>query len=198
MNHFKAHWCCWQNSFSCICMTEGHGFSLAMERLGNRGLWSVCVCWEVSDDSPQDNGDLSPIVTRRWGLQTIWGSLGGDHSPCKLLIRAYFWPTPGFQSGLTGRMNDICNFHFNVLLSLIYYISMNKSFGSSLLSFCIHRWQPTLVFLPGKSHGQRSLEGYSPWGRRVGHDWVTNTHTEQCNLIIKQVESIIRIPVFAF
>ena len=25
---------------------------------------------------------------------------------------------------------------------------------------------PTLVFLPGKSHGQRSLVGYSPWGRK--------------------------------
>ena len=24
--------------------------------------------------------------------------------------------------------------------------------------------QPTAVFLPGKSHGQRSLAGYSPWG----------------------------------
>ena len=27
-------------------------------------------------------------------------------------------------------------------------------------------WQPTPVFLPGKSHGQRSLAGYSPWGRQ--------------------------------
>ena len=26
-------------------------------------------------------------------------------------------------------------------------------------------WQPTLVFLPGESHGQRSLVGCSPWGR---------------------------------
>ena len=26
--------------------------------------------------------------------------------------------------------------------------------------------QPTPVFLPGKSHGQRSLVGYSPWGRK--------------------------------
>ena len=26
-------------------------------------------------------------------------------------------------------------------------------------------WPPTPVFLPGESHGQRSLEGYSPWGR---------------------------------
>ena len=25
-------------------------------------------------------------------------------------------------------------------------------------------WQPTLVFLPGESHGQRSLAGYRPWG----------------------------------
>ena len=25
-------------------------------------------------------------------------------------------------------------------------------------------WQPTPVFLPGKSHGQKSLVGYSPWG----------------------------------
>ena len=28
------------------------------------------------------------------------------------------------------------------------------------------KWQPTPVFLPGKSHGQRSLAGYSPWGAR--------------------------------
>ena len=27
-------------------------------------------------------------------------------------------------------------------------------------------WQPTLVFFPGESHGQRSLAGYSPWGRK--------------------------------
>ena len=27
------------------------------------------------------------------------------------------------------------------------------------------QWQPTLVLLPGKSHGRRSLEGCSPWGR---------------------------------
>ena len=27
-------------------------------------------------------------------------------------------------------------------------------------------WQPTPVFLPGESHGQSSLEVYSPWGRK--------------------------------
>ena len=33
------------------------------------------------------------------------------------------------------------------------------------------KWQPTAVFLPGKSHGQRNLVGNSPWDhKRVGHD----------------------------
>ena len=27
-------------------------------------------------------------------------------------------------------------------------------------------WQPTAVFFPGESHGQRSLVGYSPGGRK--------------------------------
>ena len=27
-------------------------------------------------------------------------------------------------------------------------------------------WQPTPVFLPGEYHEQRSLAGYSPWGRK--------------------------------
>ena len=32
-------------------------------------------------------------------------------------------------------------------------------------------WQPTPGFLPGESHGQRSLGAYSPWGlKRVRHD----------------------------
>ena len=34
------------------------------------------------------------------------------------------------------------------------------------------KWQPTPAFLPGESHGQRSLAGYSHWGlKRVSHDW---------------------------
>ena len=41
-------------------------------------------------------------------------------------------------------------------------------------------WQPTPVFLPGESHGQRSLAGCSWWGRRVGRDWATKHSAEQC------------------
>ena len=37
------------------------------------------------------------------------------------------------------------------------------------LTRCLYRrrqWYPTPVLLPGKSHGQRSLVGCSPWGRQ--------------------------------
>ena len=46
--------------------------------------------------------------------------------------------------------------------------------GSTLLGKISWRrkWQPTPVFWPGESHGQRSLVGYSPWGsQRVRQDW---------------------------
>ena len=37
------------------------------------------------------------------------------------------------------------------------------------------KWQPAAVFLPGKSHGQRSQADSCPWGLKiVGHDLATN------------------------
>ena len=35
------------------------------------------------------------------------------------------------------------------------------------------KWQPAPVFLPGKTHGQRSLVVYNPWGCKIGHNLVT-------------------------
>ena len=44
------------------------------------------------------------------------------------------------------------------------------------------KWQPIPVFLPGKSHGQRNLVGYSPWGhRRVRHDVATKQSKREGN-----------------
>ena len=34
-------------------------------------------------------------------------------------------------------------------------------------------WHPTPVLLPGESHGQRSLVGYSPWGDKEYDNLVT-------------------------
>ena len=35
----------------------------------------------------------------------------------------------------------------------------------------------TPVFLPGESHGRRSLVSYTPWGCRVNHNLLTKTFT---------------------
>ena len=56
-------------------------------------------------------------------------------------------------------------------------------------------WQPTPVFWPGGSHGQRSLVGYSPWAlkesdttKQLTH---THTHTHTHTVIM-----IIPFPIF--
>ena len=41
----------------------------------------------------------------------------------------------------------------------------NCFYGSIIGISWRRKWQPTPVFLPGKTHGQRSLVGCSPWGR---------------------------------
>ena len=64
------------------------------------------------------------------------------------------------------------------------------------------KWQPTPVSLPGRSHGWRSLAGYSPLSRRwVGHNLVTkqpppslayvnnNTTKQQQQLLKKKKQS---------
>ena len=38
-------------------------------------------------------------------------------------------------------------------------------------------WQPTPVFLPGEFQGQRSLEGYSPWGHKESDTTERLTHS---------------------
>ena len=64
------------------------------------------------------------------------------------------------------------------------------------------KWQPTL--LPGKQHGQRSLAGYSPWGRKAAamteHSTHTHTHTHthtimKIFLFFKNILGISKVPL---
>ena len=64
---------------------------------------------------------------------------------------------------------------YTVLLlphSVLRYQTSSSSFGWVRFPWR-RKWQPTPVFLPIESHGQRSLVGYSPQGRRVRHDLAT-------------------------
>ena len=49
-------------------------------------------------------------------------------------------------------------------------------------------WQPIPILLPGKPHGQRSLVGCSPRGRRVRHNWSYLMHTDSWSSWINKEE----------
>ena len=73
---------------------------------------------------------------------------------------------PNYRRILTKRPNccaqkpsPACAFH--TLVPANYSITWRR------------KWQPTPVFLPGKSHGRKSLVGYGPWGRRKAYSWET-------------------------
>ena len=60
-------------------------------------------------------------------------------------------------------------------------------------------WQPTPVFLPGESHGQRSLSAYSP----QGHGWSNWAHTtlhmeNSFKVILNLKKTIITLQNFLF
>jgi len=50
-------------------------------------------------------------------------------------------------------------------MNITYSVSQKKLIAEEYIKYWRRKWQPTPVFLPGESHGQRSLVGYSPWGR---------------------------------
>ena len=92
-------------------------------------------------------------------------------------------PWDGKESDTTERLNNKDKDRTLVRLS-----GKEPAIDSGL-DPCIRRipwrreWQPTSVFLPEKSHGQRNLEGYSSWARkRAGHNLVTDFQDKDLNV----------------
>ena len=56
----------------------------------------------------------------------------------------------------------------DAMILVFWMLSFKPTFSLSSFTFMYWRrkWQPTPVFLPGESHGRRSLVGYSPQGRK--------------------------------
>ena len=49
---------------------------------------------------------------------------------------------------------------------------------------CRWKWQPTPLFLPVKTHGQRSLWSYNPWDhKRIGHNLLTKQQQQKILLV---------------
>ena len=103
-----------------------------------------------------------------------------------VLPHAHSYPSSQVSPNYLSRTkNMIILFPYNILESVPCY----WGFQRTLCQFRRHKrcrfhpwvkkipwrnkWQPTLVFLLEKFHGQRSLAGYSAWVCRVRHDWST-------------------------
>ena len=66
--------------------------------------------------------------------------------------------------------------HFEFIFMYGFRDCSNFIFSHVAIQFTRRRqWHPTPVLLPGKSHGWRSLEGCSPWGR-WGSDMTERLH----------------------
>jgi len=55
---------------------------------------------------------------------------------------------------------------FTPCLLLHHFLFLTLSLSFFFVVILFSGWQPTPIFLPGQSHRQRKLTGYSPWGRK--------------------------------
>ena len=98
-------------------------------------------------------GALCQLISAGW----INGTLKGKRNKDKKLLFSLHWVVPlascviGLPWWLSGKelTGQYRRCRFNPWIRKIPWS---------------RKWQPTPVFLPGKSHGQRDWMGYSPWG----------------------------------
>ena len=129
--------------------------------------WVFQICWHTG------------CSTFTVSSYRIWNSSAGISSPPLALFIVKFskaqltshsrmsgfrWETT--PSWLSGSLRPFL-FSSSVYPYHLFLISSTSVQSLPFLSFIVSKkWQPTPVFLPGESHGLRSLVGYSPQGRK--------------------------------
>ena len=116
--------------------------------------WVRSLCWEdpleeVWQPTPVFLPGESPWTEEPGGLQSMWlKRVWHDWwlSPAQRSIGGFPGSASSKESACKCRRHKRCGFH-----PWVRKIPWRK------------KWQPTPVFLLEKVHGQRSLEGYSPW-----------------------------------
>ena len=74
--------------------------------------------------------------------------------PCGLRSLVGYCPKGCKESDTTAQVTHTC----------CYFYFFSNDYWNYIIFYWRRQWHPTPVLLPGKSHGQRSLEGCSPWG----------------------------------
>ena len=79
-----------------------------------------------------------------------------------------FWKSSEYEQKQTGNLLNICVYTWDSLVVQTIKslpVVQDTGFDPWVKKIPWRReWQPTPVFLPVESHGQRSLAGYSLWG----------------------------------
>ena len=140
---------------------EGNGYPIQYSCLENpmdRGAWWVTVhgVTRVRHDlvTKATNLDLRTLKpTGNWCL--VRTNLGVD--ACYSFSDSFLSPTGVF-------LFPFIYFLIYVFISLFMYL---------FVLFRRRQWHPTPVLLPGKSHGQKSLAGYHPWGHK-SQTWLSD------------------------
>ena len=125
----------------------------------------VCVCTHsVMSDSLQPHG-LQPA--KFLCPRDFLGKNTGEG--CHFLLLGIF-PTQGLNSNVLSFLHPQMNSLQLASPGKPRYMYTPSSSGR-------RKWQPTPVLVPGKSQGQRSLVGYSPWGCRESDTTEVTEHT---------------------
>ena len=95
-------------------------------------------------------------------------------TPIWALTLPYLLPLTGFPDGSVGK-ESACNARNHIKCRRPGF----SPWVGKIPSW--RTWQPTPVFLPGESRGQRSLAGCSPWSYKE-LDWLNNYTTATCHL----------------
>ena len=119
-----------------------------------RKLERVAIPSFRGSSQPRDRHQVSWTAG---GFFPIWATSEACcwlYKPGILINCALEWDLPSFPGGARGK-KPACQCR----------ICKRREFDPWVGKIPWRRaWQPTLVFLPEESHGQRSLDGYSPWG----------------------------------
>ena len=118
--------------------------------------------------------DMAQLVKNPPAMRETWVRSPGWEDPLEkrkvthssILVWRIPWPT---VHGVAKRWTRLSDFHFTSLLQIFPTQGSNPGLshcGQMLYRLGRRQWHPTPVLLPGKSYGQRSLVGYSPWDHK--------------------------------
>ena len=119
-----------------------------------------------------EGGSVPGLCPGFWWFQQPWHSSGSRRSTASTSVCCH---TAFFISVSVSACLCLCLCLSLLYRSVVKHLPANAGDVGSIPGSGRFPWrrkgQPTPVFLPGESCGQRSLLGYSPWGhKRVRHE----------------------------